>query len=121
MTAPPPGATVSPLNKAATVALDASGNGTATLGPDDGRGPATWDVTGVLLLTSRPGVAPIPRCAVYRDSVEPSNLLGLSYDGSFSQGAASDLMLSRGQKVIAVWTGGKSGDSASITLTGVKW
>lgn len=108
------------LNESASVTLDASGNGTATIGPNTAKGPATWTVSGVILTTSRPGVAPIPRCAVYLDQTNASGLQGISYDGSFNQGAASDLEMSRGQNLIAVWTGGAAGDTANITVTGTK-
>jgi hypothetical protein len=106
------------LNKAATVTLDASGNGTVSLGPD--QGPANWHVDGVILQTTRPGVAPIPRAQVWQNSATPQNSQGLTYDGSFSQGPC-DISLSRGEQLICTWTGGKAGDVASITVTGKKW
>lgn len=109
------------LNKGLSVTLNASGTGTVTIGPDQaGRGPANWHVTGVLLLSSRPGVAPIPRAVVYETSVDPNHLQGLSYDGSFAQGPC-DITLTRGQTLICTWTGGQAGDVCSLTVTGEKW
>lgn len=110
----------STLNLGASVTLNASGAGTISLGPDSSRGPANWHVTGVIVQTSRPGQAPIPRVVVYLDTQDPSGTQGLSYDGSFAQGAC-DLNLSRGQSLICVWSGGQSGDTASFTVTGEKW
>jgi hypothetical protein len=63
----------------------------------------------------------VPRAVVYQDDTSnPSNAQGLSYDGSFAQGRC-DITLSRGQKLICQWSGGQSGDRASMTLTGEKW
>jgi hypothetical protein len=103
-----------------SVTLNASGTGTVQLGPDGGRGPATWRVDGVILQTTRPGQAPIPRAQVYLGDAVPDNAQGLSYDGSFAQGRC-DLELARGQTLTCVWTGGQAGDVATMTLTGEKW
>lgn len=108
------------LNIGTTITLSASGAGEVALGPDSARGPANWRVTGVILQTDRPGEAPIPRAVVYLDSKSASGTQGLSYDASFAQGSC-DLTLTRGQQLICVWSGGQSGDLASITITGEKW
>lgn len=111
----------STLRAGGTVTLDGSGAGTVELGPDAARGPATWRVDGVILQTDRPGQAPVPRAVVYLDDAsDPANAQGLSYDGSFAQGR-SDITLTRGQRLVCVWSGGQSGDRASMTLTGEKW
>lgn len=110
----------STLNLGTTITLNASGGGTATLGPDSSRGPANWHVTGVIVQTNRPGLAPVPRVVVYLNEQSASGTQGLSYDGSFAQGSC-DLMVTRGQSIICVWSGGQSGDQASLTLTGEKW
>lgn len=103
-----------------SVTLNASGAGTITLGPDSGRGPATWHVDGVIIQTTRPGTAPIPRAQVYLNEATADNSQGLSYDGSFAQGSC-DLTLARGEVLICVWAGGQSGDVATMTITGEKW
>mgnify|MGYP001565496332 CR=1 FL=1 len=110
----------STLNLGTTIVLDASGGGTATIGPDSSKGPANWQITGVILLTDRPGQAPIPRAVVYLDTQSANGTQGLSYDGSFAQGS-TNLVITRGQQLICVWTGGQAGDEASITVTGEKW
>lgn len=108
------------LSAGRVIDLDGSGNGTARLGPDAVRGPANWHVDGVILTTSRPGEAPIPRAEVYIDRVAPETRQGITYDGSFANGTA-DFTVARGQTIIVVWTGGQSGDTASVTVTGRKW
>lgn len=101
-----------------SVVLDATGAGEIALGPD--AGPVFWRVTSVITQTDRPGQAPVPRVQLYLDVVDPSNALGLSYDGSFGQ-AVGDQTLQRGQRIIAVWTGGQAGDRATMTVNGEKW
>ena len=102
-----------------SVVLDSSGEGTVKIGPDV-QGPARWRVTGVIVQTNRPGQAPIPRVQVFLDQSAPAGSLGLSYDGSFAQGR-TDITIQRGQNLICAWTGGQSGDVASLTVTGQKW
>jgi hypothetical protein len=110
-----------PLKASNRVTLDASGNGTIRIGPADaGSGPANWNVTGVIGRTNRPGSAPVPRFEVYLDREDESGLEGVTYDGSFAQGAC-DITMTRGQQIIAKWFAGKAGDIASITLSGWKW
>lgn len=108
------------LNASGSTTLDGSGGGTVTLGPQTTAGPANWRVTGVIVQTNRPGVSPIPRVQIFLDQPNPSGAQGLSYDGSFNQGTV-DLTLQRGSVLIAVWSGGLSGDLASLTITGEKW
>jgi hypothetical protein len=103
-----------PLDKFGTVALDASGNGSVSLGPDASRGPATWTVDTVIWVTSRPGKAPIPRIVV---ATNTGDLKCVSYDGSFGQGTGS-AVLTRGQSLVATWTGGQAGDTATFTVSG---
>lgn len=107
-----------PLQIGRTVTLDASGAGRITVGPDV-KGPPEWHVTGVIIQTNRPGAAPIPRAAVYRDTQDANGVQGLTYDGSFASGSC-DLTLVRGQVLICQWTGGQAGDQASFTISGEK-
>jgi hypothetical protein len=92
--------------------------GTVTLGPgrNGDRGPATWTVTGVIIRSSRPGVAPIPRLVI---TDENGTDAGISYDGSFDSGGCNIPMI-RGQFLTATWTGGSAGDVVSMTLSGTK-
>jgi len=95
--------------------------GRVTLGPDSQRDPKkTWRVDTVILKTSRPGTAPIPRAELYLDDPSnPGQLQFITYDGSFSNAGGSCVLVGR-QNLIAVWTGGQAGDVASLTLTGTK-
>lgn len=101
-----------------SVVLDATGSGQVSLGPSSG--PPDWLVTTVITQTDRPGQAPVPRVQLYLDTVDPQNSLGIGYDGSFGQ-FVGDQRLSRGQYLIAVWTGGQAGDRATATVNGEKW
>lgn len=110
-----------PLKASARVTLDSNGNGIIRLGPDNAeRGPANWNVIGVIACTDRPGIAPVPRLQTYLDREDESGLEGVTYDGSFAQGLC-DIQMTRGQNIIAHWYGGKAGDTATLTLSGWKW
>jgi hypothetical protein len=98
--------------------LDGTGAAELSIGPDSG--PANWRVTSVIVQTDRPGQAPIPRVQLYLDTVAPTNSIGIGYDGSFGQ-FVGEQVLSRGQHIIAVWTGGQAGDQATVTVNGEKW
>ena len=107
----------SSLNIGRTVTLDASGGGTISLGPESAPGTSAWHITGVIVQTNRPGVSPIPRVQLYRDTATPENSIGLTHDGSFAQ-AVADEYFPNGSKIVCVWSGGQAGDRASITLNG---
>lgn len=105
------------LNAAGSTVLDASGAGTVELGPDSG--VPYWNVTKYIVGTSRPGVAPIPSCTVYLDEQSQRGKQGATYDGSRDE-SDCDIDMSRGQHLIAVWTGGQAGDEAHLSVTGWK-
>jgi hypothetical protein len=114
---------VTSLGKSGSATLNAAGTGTVRFGPSDSnRGPQTWDIDAFLWETTRAGssaagIAPIPRIQIYIDTTDPANKRCQSYDGSF--GAAHGTETIRGnQQVVAVWTGGQSGDIATLTVTG---
>lgn len=99
------------------VTLNAQGTGQVSLGPDQGQ--PYWHVTGVVLQTNRPNASPVPVCQIYLDDPTAGSSLGLTSNGSWKT-ASCDQMLSRGQHIIAVWTGGQAGDVATMTLSGTK-
>lgn len=103
------------LNTSRPTTLDANGNGRLELGPDSG--PPYWNVTKIVVLTDRPGLAPVPQCSVYLDSEDANGLLDSTYDGS-KDSTEVDVDLQRGQHLIAVWTGGQAGDVATLSVTG---
>jgi hypothetical protein len=109
------GLTPIPLNQGTTVTLNASGGGTATLGPVNG--PPIWHVTKVSVKTSRPGLAPVPTFDLYLGSQDQHGYQESSYDGSYDS-TDVDLILFKGQQIIGVWTGGQSGDVATLSLYG---
>lgn len=105
------------LNESGRVTLDASGFGRLELGPD--KGPPYWNITKLMVGTSRPGKAPVPACTVYLDEETDAGKQGATYDGSRDE-TECDVDMGRGQHLIAVWTGGKVGDVASLSVTGWK-
>lgn len=107
------------LSEGKRVTLDAAGFGRIEIGPES-KGAQNWRVTTVILKTSRPGNAPIPRCELWLDQQTEATQKGLTYDGSFKSGSC-DFGMSRGQTLIAEWSGGQQGDIAMITVTGDKW
>lgn len=107
------------LNTSARVVLGADGSGRVELGPADRAGPAYWTVTRVVVGTDRPGLAPVPALSLYLDTEDPSGLQDSTYDGS-KDASDVDIDLSRGQHLIAVWTGGQAGDTAHLSVTGWK-
>jgi hypothetical protein len=98
--------------------LDATGAATVVIGPD--QGPANWHVTSLVFQTNRVNKAPVPRVQIYLDTVDPTNSLCVSSNGSWGQ-AVGDQTLSRGSHLVAVWTGGQAGDNATITVNGEMW
>lgn len=104
------------LTRGARVILDAAGDGEIRIGPER-YGRQTWYITTVILKTSRPGKAPIPRAEVWQDTQDENGQKGLTYDGSFASGSC-DITLTRGQEIICRWTGGQSGDIAYLTVAG---
>lgn len=107
--------TIQPLNKGTTAVLDASGNGTARLGPT--YGPAVWHVTNSQVRTSQPGAGKIPLCTLYRGTQDANGYIDTSYDGS-ADSCDTPYDLVQGSQAIAVWQGGNPGDVATLTLIG---
>lgn len=105
------------LNTSRSVTLDASGNGRLELGPDTVAGPPYWNVTRVVVRTDRPGQAPVPILSLYLDTEDANGLQDVTYDGS-RDATDVDLDLTRGQHLIAVWTGGQAGDVATLSVSG---
>lgn len=107
------------LNTGATVTLGASGGGRLELGPADRPGSPYWNVTRVVVTTTRPGQAPVPSMSLYLDSEDGSGLVDSTYDGS-RDSSDVDIDMQRGQRLIAVWSGGQAGDVATLSITGWK-
>jgi hypothetical protein len=103
------------LNTSARTTLDGTGSGRLELGPDSG--PPYWNVTRLVVMTDRPGQAPVPQCSVFLDFEDANGLLDSTYDGS-RDSTDVDVDLTRGQHLIAVWEGGQAGDVATLSVTG---
>lgn len=86
------------------------------LGPD---GPPYWSVKKIVVKTNRPGLSPVPSCIVYLDTEDDNGLVGSTYDGSRDE-SAEDIDMQRGQKLIALWTGGQAGDRGTLSVYGKK-
>lgn len=115
---------MSDLARKALVIFDASGNGTASLGPTGGVGPQTWEIDALLWNTTRAGApaagkAPVPRIQVFKNTTDLANVKAQSYDGSFGSRGGSQTLVAN-EQLIAVWTGGQAGDIGTITVTGVQ-
>lgn len=109
--------TLLPLNVGVTTVLDASGNGRAVIGPTFG--PATWHVVVTSVRTSQPGQGNIPQCVLYRGTEDANGYIDTTYDGS-ADACDTPYDLVQGSQVIAVWTGGNPGDTATLSVKGEK-
>lgn len=105
---------MSQLNEADDVVLNASGNGTASIGPN---GYETWNVTKISVFVSSNTLEPTAR--VYLGSVSPQNLIDGTYTGSTDSSDTSVTVLPN-QEMLCVWTGGDVGATATLSLYGTK-
>lgn len=96
-----------------SVTLDATGSGSVTLGPDSG--PPVWNISKIVVKTSRPGQAPVPSFELLDDQ---GRNLGLTYDGSFDESDFGGYIITRGQTITGSWSGGASGDQATMYIYG---
>lgn len=107
-----------PLSESASVILNGSGNGTASVGP---RSPGeTWYPTGTSLRVST--AVNSPDCSTYAGSTATAdNFVDGTYTGELNASdAITGQVLRLGQKVFCVWTGGDAGAQATVTVTGTK-
>lgn len=107
-----------PLAQSAPVQLNASGNGTASIGPLSAREVWHPQSAQVSVATNTNEA----ECSIYvGDSVAPQNLRGRTFSGS-SGDTNTGLVdtVKSGAKVWAVWTGGDPKATATLTVTGTK-
>jgi|ERR1700750_1060424 len=109
-----------PLEKFAQVTLDASGNGTVSLGP--AKFNESWQIdtvsTSVSTNVGAGGIIQEPQFAAYRDNVSQSALIGGTYSGSFDYDNAFNYTVYSGRLIAFQWTGGVPGATASVHLYG---
>ena len=107
------------LDTSASVTLDASGNGTASTGPQVAE---YWD--GLSVAVSVATAAAEAGCSLYLGSgLSAGELLGQTATGSSGdtyQEASGDLLVQLGQKLTAVWKGGDPGALATMSVFGTK-
>lgn len=102
-----------PLDVAASVVLDSSGNGTVTIGPQ--RLLQTWVPNNAAVnVTSN---TKEPTVNLYLGPARPANLLAASYTGS-NDSTPLDVTLRSGNFLTAVWAGGDVGARATLSLYG---
>lgn len=105
-------------NGTAEVTLDGSGNGTVQAGPS---GPGeSWDVTSVAVIVSTNTAEAV--CKVYAGHAATAPYFrDITVDGS--TGDATDKCngtLGKGQYIFAVWSGGDSGATATLNVSGTR-
>lgn len=115
--------TVVLLNQSAVVTLDASGNGTARLGPISAR--EHWNPARIAVKTNQaPGtIVSEAQCRIYAgpDTSDTwfvdNTLSGSTGDAT---GRAAGQVLDCGEQVFAVWSGGDAGAQGRVNVTGTK-
>lgn len=114
-----------PFRETAVVRLNASGAGTAKLGPLTAR--EVWYPSNVSVKTTFPGTQLVPtlesECNVFKGAAAtPDNFRDTTPQGSTgdASGACSADKLVCGEYIWAVWQRGDVGVQASLTVTGVK-
>lgn len=104
------------FSDAASVVLDANGNGTVSLGPKiQGQ---KWNLSVAAIRTSTANK--IPQCSLYMGGPpDPSNMIDGTYSGDLNSSSRVDAFpLFPGQKLYAVWTGGDPGATATLSVVG---
>lgn len=111
-----------PLRTAGSVVLDASGNGTVYLLPDNAW--QTWDIARIAVRTNQAMTAtPFPLAEVFIGVAPvPSASLGATYSGQNDQydPAGGPIHIGAADALTIVWTGGIPGTIATVTVTGTK-
>lgn len=104
-----------PLNLAASVKLDASGNGTAQLSPGIGQ---VWNLTAAAVSTSTAVL--FPTCSIYVGAtISPSTFVDATYTGNQDSTDRVNLYpLMFAETIFAVWAGGDPGAIATLSILG---
>jgi len=105
------------LSADASVVLNASGNGTAACGPAL---PGTsWQPTSIAVSVSTNNSE--AQCNVYLGlNAAAGSLLGATSTGSTGDSTDCSQTVWPGQSLIAVWTGGDAGATATMSVFGTK-
>lgn len=111
------------LNQSAVVILNASGNGTAKLGPINAREHWFPETIAVKTNQAPASIVKEAQCKVYIgfDTSDPNFIDGtLSGSTGDSTPNASGHIIDSGEFVFAVWTAGDSGAQARVNVIGTK-
>jgi hypothetical protein len=105
------------LNAGGSVVLDAGGNGTVTLSPDNAR--QRWVVTSVVFRTNQASDAtPVPVAEVFVNSTQSfQNSQGATYSGNLDT-ATGQVDVGPCDTLSVVWTGGIAGTTAWANVSG---
>lgn len=96
------------------VVLDASGDGSIAIQPPG----VDWLIVGLSWRTSTAVL--IPELSMYSNTVADANFVGGSYDGSRGQ-ARGEQRLRASETLLARWTGGDVGATATIIIEGQQY
>lgn len=102
------------LDVSAAVVLNGSGAGFVTLAPD---GMTGWQVRQAHVATTS-GPTDGSECKLYRTAVMPHRQLAETAQGG-GDSFSFDARLRPGDTLVAVWSGGNPGDTATLNLSGV--
>lgn len=94
---------------AASVTLDGSGNGTATIAPR-GSGMSTITRTTVSVATA----VKMPIAQTFINVATPPNLVDATYTGA-NDSSDTTIPLQPGSQLLCVWSGGDAGALATVT------
>jgi hypothetical protein len=113
-----------PLNTSATVTLNGSGNGQASVGPRNVR--ERWQIVNVAVATTQ-GAANVTndaQCQIFYGNTSnlgqliDTTLTGSSGDSTDAAASVGDIW--QGQVITAVWTGGDANAVAVMSIFGTK-
>lgn len=98
--------------------IGAGGGAQVQVGPQ-GLG-TIWELQQAVLATTT-GANDASTCALYVGAISIANMIGgQSYAGGGDTVGLTGLQLQTGEFLIAVWSGGHSGDAATIRLSGIE-
>lgn len=107
-----------PLNASAQVTLDASGNGTASVGPT-AQGE-TWTAGFVAGVHCSTNVNEATMRLYCGGGVSPGYYVGGTTFGSTGDSSSDTPQMQVGQNVFAVWSGGDPGATAYLSINGTR-
>jgi hypothetical protein len=107
------------LNKAGTVTLDGSGNGTLDFDVDHAW--QRWEIAQIVVSTNQPSnQAPYPTAEVFAGPIAPVYSQGATWTGN-QDTFSGKVDLDAGTELHVVWTGGLPGSIATARIHGKKY